>query len=151
MILISALLLLMQAHQQKGVTPPQIGVTSVTGPHQAILNWSNASCTTNAQCNIQAYRTQCTSLTTCPTYPSGTWAKLNMTTGLVPTIGATGSSWSYTDKDTTLQDSTVYAWVATCTYVGGTNSSGASAAYAGATNGGTPPAPTLASSGNSVN
>jgi hypothetical protein len=133
------------------VAPPQVGVTSATGPHSAVLNWSNASCTTTAQCSLQVYRTQCTSLTSCPAYPSGTWKMLDMTSNLVPSIGASGSSWNYTDKDTALQDSTVYAWVATNTYAGGTTSSGASAAYAGTTNNGTPPAPTLASSGNSVN
>jgi hypothetical protein len=149
------LLLFLQAppapRQQQKATPPHIGVTSTTGPHQAVLNWSNASCTTNSQCSIQAYRAQCTSLTTCPTWPAGTWVTLSMTTGLVPTIGSSGSSWVYTDKDPALQDSTVYSWVATNTYVGGSNSSGASANYAGATNNGTPPAPTLSSSGNSVN
>jgi hypothetical protein len=70
---------------------------------------------------------------------------------LVPNIGTSGTSWSYTDKDTALQDSTTYAWVATCTYVGAATASGASTNYTGPTNGGVPPAPTTASSGNSVN
>lgn len=133
------------------VAPPQVGTTSTTGPHSAILNWSNPSCTTTQQCTIQVYRAQCTSTTTCPTWPSGTWAKLNMTAGLVPTIGSSGTSWNYTDSDPTLQDSTTYAWVATNTYVGGTNSSGASTSFVGSTNAGVPPAPTLSSNGNSVN
>ena len=141
-----------QSHRQM-TSPPQVGVTSTTGPHQAVLNWSNPACTSTAQCNIQVYRAQCTSLTNCPTYSpgSGSWTALNMTANLVPTVGSSGTSWNYTDKDPALQDSTVYAWVATNTYIGGSTSSGASSAYAGTTNNGTPPAPTLASSGNSVN
>lgn len=134
-------------------SPPQIGTTSSTGPHQAVLNWSNPSCTQNAQCSIQVYRATCTSTTSCPTYSAGSssWTTLSMTSGLTPTIGANGTTWNYTDKDTALQDSTTYAWVATNTYVGGTTASGASSNYVGTTNNGTPSAPTLASSGNSVN
>ena len=132
-------------------TPPQIGTTSVTGPHQAVLNWANAGCTTNAQCALQVYRTTCSSVTTCPTYPSGVWKALDMTSNLVPTISTNGTSWVYTDKDTALQDSTTYAWVATNSFVGATTSSGPSSNYVGVTNNGTPPAPTLSSNGNSVN
>jgi hypothetical protein len=146
-------LALAQAPQRTQRTPPQIGTTSNTGPHQAILNWSNASCTTNAQCSLQVYRATCTSATSCPTYSPGNsaWKTLDMTVGLTPQIGANGSSWSYIDKDTALQDSTTYVWVATCTFVGGTSASAASANWSGTTNNGTPPAPTVASTGNSVN
>jgi len=128
-------------------------VKTVTGPHQAVLNWSNPVCTTNAQCSIQVYRATCTSATSCPAYSAGSsaWKALDMTANLVPTIGSNGSSWNYIDKDTALQDSTTYAWVATNTYVGGTVASGASANYVGSTNNGTPTAPTLSSNGNSVN
>ena len=138
---------------QAKTLPPQIGTTSTTGPHQAILNWSNPSCTQTAQCSIQVYRALCTSATVCPTYSAGNpvWKTLDMSSNLVPTIGASGSSWNYTDKDTALQDSTTYAWVATNSYTGAVTASGASSNYIGTTNNGTPPAPTLASTGNSVN
>lgn len=132
-------------------TKPHVGTTSITGPHQAILNWSNPNCTQNAQCSLQVYRATCTSSTACPTYPSGTWKALDMTAGLVPNIGPNGTAWQYTDKDPALQDSTTYAWVATATYVGATTASAASTNYAGTTNNGVPPAPTLSSNGNSVN
>ena len=128
-------------------------VKTTTGPHQAILNYSNPSCTTNAQCSIQVYRATCTSSTSCPTYAAGSssWKALDMTVGLSPQIGANGTTWSYSDKDAALQDSTTYAWVSTNTYVGASTASGASSNYVGTTNNGTPPAPTTASSGNSVN
>lgn len=148
-----ALLAILLLFQQQKTHPPVIGTTSTTGPHQAILNWSNPSCTTTAQCSLQVYRATCTSATSCPAYTAGSssWTALNMTSGLVPTIGASGSTWNYTDKDPALQDSTTYAWVATNSYVGGSTASGASSNYVGTTNNGTPPAPTLATSGNSVN
>ena len=128
-------------------------VKTVTGPHQAVLNYSNASCTTNAQCSLQVYRATCTSATSCPAYTAGSssWKALDMTTGLTPNIGTAGTSWQYQDKDTALQDSTTYAWVSTNTYVGGSTASAASSNYIGTTNNGTPPAPTTASTGNSVN
>ncbi|HEY4800686.1 MAG TPA: hypothetical protein VII99_16520, partial [Bacteroidia bacterium] len=71
--------------------------------------------------------------------------------GLTSNIGAGGTTWVYNDKDTALQDSTTYAWVSTNTYIGGTQASTASSNYVGTTNNGTPPAPTTATSGNSVN
>jgi len=150
------LALLAQAPQHKvspKASPPQIGTTTTTGPHQAILVWSNPSCTQNAQCTIQVYRAQCTSITSCPTYSPGSssWTTLNMTSGLTPVIGGGGTSWTYKDTDPALADSTTYAWVATNSFVGGTTASPASSAFAGTTNNGTPAAPTLASSGNSVN
>jgi len=78
-------------------------VKTTTGPHQAILNYSNASCTSNAQCSLQVYRATCTSATTCPTFstaaPSGTWKTLDMTVGLTPQIGANGSTWVYNDQE----------------------------------------------------
>jgi len=128
-------------------------VKSTTGPHQAILNYSNASCTTNANCSIQVYRAVCTSVSSCPVYSVGSssWTALNMTSGLTSNIGAGGTTWVYNDKDTALQDSTTYAWVSTNTYIGGTQASTASSNYVGTTNNGTPPAPTTATSGNSVN
>jgi len=136
-----------------GLSLAQAQVKTTTGPHQAILNYSNASCTSNAQCTIQVYRATCTSVSSCPTYSAGntSWKSLDMTAGLTPQIGANGTTWSYVDKDAALQDSTTYAWIATNTYIGGTVASGASANYVGTTNNGTPPAPTTASSGNSVN
>jgi hypothetical protein len=133
--------------------PSGAQVKNVTGPHLAVLNYSSASCTNTAQCSLQVYRATCTSATSCPTYTAGNsaWKTLDMTVGLTPTISNGGSSWVYRDGDTALQDSTTYAWVATCTYVGGSTASGASSNYVGTTNNGTPPAPTTASSGNSVN
>jgi len=132
---------------------PVVGVTSSTGPHQAVINWTNASCTTTAQCSIQVYRAQCGSATTCPAYTAGSsnWKALNMSAGLTPVIGMGGSTWAYTDTDTALQDSTVYAWIATNSYVGASTASSASANFVGTTNNGTPPAPVLSSNGNSVN
>lgn len=134
---------------------PVVGTTSSTGPHQAILNYANASCTMTANCNIQIYRAVCSSPSSCPTYAAGNsaWTALNMSVSGNPAanVGVNGTSWMYTDKDPALQDSTTYVWVATNTYVGGTNPSPASANYSGTTNNGTPPAPTLATSGNSVN
>ena len=152
-ILMASALLAQTPRKRPTQSPPQIGTTSSTGPHQAVLNWSNSSCTSNAQCSIQIYRAQCSSASSCPAYSPGSssWTALSTASGLVPNIGATGSTWNYTDKDTALQDSTTYSWVATNTYVGATSSSAASANYVGTTNNGTPPAPTLASSGNSVN
>lgn len=133
--------------------PPQTGVTSVTGPHQATLNWSNATCTNTAYCNLQVYRATCTSASTCPTYVAGnsSWTALNMTTNLTANAGPSGTTWQYVDKDTALQDSTTYVWVATNTYQGATTASPASTNYSGTTNNGIPPAPTVSSSGNSVN
>jgi|SRR3974390_1251652 len=154
---IAFLLILMLFGQARKpmVSPPQVGVTSSTGPHQAVLNWSNPSCTTNAQCSLQVYRAQCTSITSCPVYSpgSGSFTTLVMTTNLVPTVGASGTSWVYTDstQNAAMQDSTTYVWVATNTYVNGSQPSGASTAYSGTTNNGTPSAPTLSANGNSVN
>ena len=152
-ILLAASLALSGQTNRKMQSRPQIGTTSATGPHQAIVNWSNPSCTNNAQCSLQVYRAQCASSTSCPAYSQGSssWKTLDMTSNLVVTPGANGTAWQYIDKDPALEDSTTYSWVATNSYVGGTTASGASSAYNGTTNNGTPPSPTLASSGNSVN
>jgi hypothetical protein len=152
MKLITFSLLLPLALTAQTSQKPQVGTTSATGPHQATINWSNPSCTANAACSIQAYRALCPA-GSCPTYTPGStqWTALNMSSNLSTNAAATGTSWVYTDKDPTLQDSTTYGWLATCTYVGGNTISGASSNYIGTTNNGTPAAPTLASSGNSVN
>ena len=152
-LLLLPVLLLGQTRQKPMTSPPQVGTTSSTGPHQATINWSNASCTSTAPCSIQVYRSVCTSATTCPAYSTGnsSWTVLNMSCCLSPAISANGTSWQYIDKDVALQDSTTYAWVATNTFTGGSVASGASSNFVGTTNNGTPAAPTLASSGNSVN
>src|SRR5215472_4403200 len=118
-------------NQKPMQSPPQIGTTSSTGPHQATITWSNASCTSTAQCSIQVYRATCTSTSSCPAYSTGSssWTALNMTINLSPVVSANGTSWQYIDKDTALQDSTTYAWVATNTFVGGSVASGASSSF----------------------
>ena len=132
-----------------GQAPSQ---ATATGPHQATLNYVNTSCTSTAPCNMQVYRATCTSTTACPTYSVGSssWTALNMA-NLAPSTGPNGTTWVYSDKDPSLQDSTTNAWVATCTFVGGTTASGASPNYVGTTNNGIPTAPVLSSNGNSVN
>jgi hypothetical protein len=152
-ILLAASLALSGQTNRKMQSRPQIGTTSATGPHQAIVNWSNPNCTTNAQCTLQVYRATCTSITSCPAYSpgSGSWKALDMTSNLTVSPGLNGTTWQYLDKDPALQDSTTYSWVATNSYVGATTASGASTAYNGTTNNGTPIAPTLSTNGNSVN
>lgn len=153
-LLVSSIAIAQQPQRTRPMqSPPQVGTTASTGPHVAVLNWSNSSCTTNSLCSLQAYRAQCTSASSCPTYTAGSsaWKTLDMSVNLVPQPGPNGTSWQYQDKDTALMDSTTYAWVATNSYVGAATSSPASTNYVGSTNNGTPPAPVLSSNGNSVN
>lgn len=135
------------------MNPPVVGTTATTGPHQATINWSNSTCTTTAPCSLQVYRAQCGTPTNCPAYSAGSssWKTLDMSANLSPVVGMTGTTWQYVDKDTTMQDSTTYAWVATCSYTGSATASPASTNFTGTTNNGTPPAPVLSSNGNSVN
>lgn len=111
----------------------QITLTTPIQTHSAIINWSNASCRISIPCNLQVYRAVCGSTTTCPVYTPGSaaWTSLNMTTGLISTPGAQGSTWQYTD--TGLTGSTVYSWIATNTFVGGSTASAASQSYSGTT------------------
>src|SRR3974390_605501 len=112
---------------------PGSPVIKGTPDHMAAINWSNPSCnTTTPACTFQVYRVVCTSSNSCPTYPSGTWTKLNMTSGLTTTITTQGTSWRYADMDPTLAPSTTYSWVATASW-NSTTSSPASAPFVGTT------------------
>jgi hypothetical protein len=115
--------------------PAQVTLLTPTGVHSAILNYSNASCRTASPCTLQIFRAQCTSPTTCPTYASGStaWKALNMSSGLIPTVGVQGTSWQYTDSDVALTGNTTYTWVATNSYSGAVTSSPASTPWSGTT------------------
>lgn len=108
-----------------------LAMTTPTGQHQATLNYSNASCTTNAPCTLQVYRATCAP--SCPTYPAGTWSALQMAPGLTTTPGATGTSWKYIDNDAALKGATTYVWVATNRFTNGPQVSGPSQPYTGTT------------------
>jgi hypothetical protein len=85
----------------------------------AVINWSNPGCNTSTQsCQLQVYRTSCTSPTSCPVYPAGTWAKLSMSTGK-STVGAQGTTWRYSDVDPALAGSTTYSWIAVTSWTNG--------------------------------
>ena len=116
-------------------TAQQVVVTTPTGIHTAIINWSNSLCTTLSPCTLQVYRALCSSSTSCPTYSPGSssFKALNMTIGLVPTVGTQGSSWVYTDKDAAIVGNTTYVWVATNAYSSGNSISPASKAFVGTT------------------
>ena len=113
----------------------QISVTTPTGVHKAILNWSNAACRTASPCTLQVYRAVCSSSTNCPAYSAGNsaWTALNMTNGLVPTVGVQGTSWQYSDNDAALTGSTTFVWVATNSYQGAGTVSPASTGWSGTT------------------
>jgi hypothetical protein len=126
------------AYPSSSSSATQITVLTPTGAHQAVLNYSNASCRTSSPCNLQVYRVMCASSSSCPAYTPGdsAWKALNMAAGLVPTVGTQGTSWQYTDQDAALAGSTSYAWVATCSYVGASTASPASTPWIGTTGAG---------------
>lgn len=119
--------------QPSGAT--QVVQVTPTGVHSATLNWSNASCRTASPCNLQVYRAQCSSTTSCPAYAAGSssWKALNMSSGLTPTVSAQGTSWQYQDHDAALTGSTTYVWVATSSYSGSNVASPASSPFVGTT------------------
>ncbi|HEY2352007.1 MAG TPA: hypothetical protein VGH83_05820 [Candidatus Acidoferrum sp.] len=86
--------------------------------HQADLAYSNPACTTTNQCTLQIFRAQCDNATTCPNYiySPQSFKTLSMA-GLSTNATATGTSWTYSDTDTALQDNTSYSWVSTATFV----------------------------------
>lgn len=113
----------------------QVTVTTPTGVHTAVVNWSSSSCRTASPCTLQVYRATCTSASSCPAYTVGSsaWKVLNMSTGLSSSVGSQSTIWTYTDNDAALVGSTTYAWIATTSYSGAGTVSPASSAFIGTT------------------
>jgi hypothetical protein len=116
------------------VESPSMGTTVNTPLHAAVINFVNPGCnTTTKPCNLQVYRTVCPSPSTCPTYPSGTWAKLSMANAAA-TVGVQATSWRVSDTDPALAGSTTYSWIGVNGFQNGTSVSGPSAPYIATTN-----------------
>jgi hypothetical protein len=88
--------------------------------HEADLTYTNPQCLAATPCNLQVYRAQCSSTTSCPSFttsptsffalPASTVTGVATVTESVTTAGTT---WTFIDTDPTLKDSTTYVWVAT--------------------------------------
>ena len=122
-------------------------IPKATIAHQASLNWSSNSCTTATPCAIQVYRAQCSSSTSCPTYPGSAFSQLSGY-GITVNAGANGTSWIITDNDPALLDATTYVWVATNSYQSSPSNPGpASTPWSGTTSAPPPAVPVAPTSG----
>jgi len=125
------------------ITIPKATATA----HQATLNYSNSSCSTNAPCAIQLYRATCTSSTACPSYPNSAFSQLSGY-GITVNPSPSGTTWILTDNDPALADSTTYVWVATNSFQSSPGTlSPASAPWSGTTSAPAPAAPPAPTSG----
>lgn len=102
------------------------------GAHQAVINYSSAACRTTSPCDLHVYRSQCSSSSSCPSFPGSAWKVLNMAT-TASTVGAQSTTWTYTDSDNALTSGTTYQWIATSSYIGGSTESAPSTPFTGTT------------------
>jgi hypothetical protein len=111
--------------------------------HEADLTYTNPQCLAATPCNLQVYRAQCSSTTSCPSFttsPTSFFALPASTVTGVATVTETvttaGTTWTFIDTDPTLKDSTTYVWVATDAWQSSPSAaSGPSIPFQGATTG----------------